>query len=96
MPAQRFTIDLNGAESADVDLAAAEPTAGQPTVVALPDGAVPSLPAAAGSRRERRKKARQHGTAADERLAARQRSELSHSKRAAGVGQGRSYAFRRS
>jgi hypothetical protein len=64
--------------------------------LAEPIVAGPEAPAAAGteSRRDRRKRAQ--GRAGDERLAARLSSERSHGNRAAGVGQGRSYAFRRS
>ena len=84
MPARSFNVHVDPEELAIGDLAEAVP--------------VPSVLAETTSRRERRQKSKsksKHG-AADERLAARQRSEREHSSRASGVGSGRSYAFRRS
>jgi hypothetical protein len=66
---------------------------GEPAEQAVATPAAP-VPPGTESRRDRRKRARQRS--GDERLAARQSSERSHASRAAGVGQGRSYAFRRS
>jgi hypothetical protein len=80
MPAQPFNVHVDPDSLAVQDLAGSVP--------------VPSVLDGPANRKDRRKKAR-HG-ADDERLAARQRSERERSSRAAGVGGGRSYAFRRS
>ncbi|MFG1607602.1 hypothetical protein [Actinoplanes sp. NPDC049265] len=55
----------------------------------------PALPPALDGDAPNRSAKRHHGSA-DGRLESRQRSEREHSSRAAGLGKGRSYAFRRS
>ena len=80
MPAQPFTVHVDPDALAQHDLAAAV--------------SLPSVPVATGGKRSAART--EHHGAHDERLAARQRSERERSGRAAGVGGGRSYAFRRS
>jgi hypothetical protein len=81
MPAQPFTVHVDPDALAQHDLAAAV--------------SLPSVPVKAAGGKGSAGRTEHHG-ARDERLAARQRSERERSGRAAGVGGGRSYAFRRS